>query len=68
MTSGMAWGPSRSWRWGDYDRYQLSYYSRKRKTRNRWEFSIAGSGSAARTPWGAVLRARRFYRSQRSPS
>jgi hypothetical protein len=68
MSNNAAWGPSRSWSWGDYGRYELSYYSRARRTRNRWEFSIAGSGSAARTPWGAALRARRFYRSQRSAS
>jgi hypothetical protein len=67
MAHESAWGPSKRWYWGDYDRY-LSYYSRDRRTRNRWEFVIAGSGSAARTPWTAMLRARRFYRSQRRPS
>lgn len=59
---GPVWGPSRTWCWGDYDRYQLSYYSRERRTRgHRWEFSIAGSGSSGRTPWTAMLRARRYY-------
>jgi hypothetical protein len=66
--SNMAWGPSKTWRWGDYDRYQLSYYSRKRRTRNRWEFVIAGTGAAARTPWGAILRARRHYKTKRLPA
>jgi hypothetical protein len=63
-----AWGPPKRWTWGEYDRYELSYYSRDRRSSNRWEFSIAGSGSMARTPWGAMMRARRFYRSQRRPS
>lgn len=66
--SNMAWGPSKTWRWGEYDRYQLSYYSRKRRTRNRWEFMIAGSGSAARTPGGAVIRAVRYRKTKRYPA
>lgn len=53
---GTAWGPSRRW---SYGLYELSYYSRGRRARNRWEFSTAGSGASARTPWGAILRARR---------
>ena len=67
MTEHTAWGPKRSWRWGGYDRYQLSYYG-DRRTANRWDFSIAGSGAIGATPWTAMWRGWRFYRSQRRPS
>ena len=63
--SDKTWGPSKRWSWGDYDRYELSYFSRDRRLRNRWDFSIAGCGSNGRTPWTAMWRAWRFYRSQR---
>ena len=68
MTEG-AWGPTKRWQWGDYGRYELSYFSRDRRiARNRWDFSIAGTGSTGRTPWTAMWRAWRFHRSQRRPS
>lgn len=59
-----AWGPSKRWTWGEYGRYRLCYFSRTRRTHDAWSFEIAGSGSIGGTPWTAMWRAWRFYRSQ----
>jgi hypothetical protein len=55
-----AWGPTKTWRWGKNDKYELSYYSKSRRLVLRWEFNISGTGASAGNPLTAIWMAWRY--------
>lgn len=60
--SETAWGPTKTWRWGEFNKYELSYYDKSRRTSLRWEFNIAGTGAVANNPLTAMWMAWQYKR------